>query len=387
MILLGLIAIACPFLLYQLYKDPKKFFVNKEDYLMLPFLALIWIAFFYGFFKIRSFNHSMSYTFSIFCYYLVVKYLIRREGITILTLAKYAMISTIVCNLIVVVDWFLFNIVGVAIREHFTNLSNGTSNMTYYYQTFFYSVGGVGEEPGGTASLVNILFPIGLWYLYQRKKYNEQIFYILLHIVNSIFLASAAGIAFMLIALFVTLLLYKLDHIYKYVFYALVAAGIIFCIYQFDIAGGQEFLDKYASYMEEKITLSDRNASALDRKIKWQWAITDFSNSPFIGNGPGHGTEVHSTGYFNTYLTLLADTGMFTFIIFSIYYIIILIKLNALPDGDRTFFMFALLCQILHSSIYYVYYHEPFWFIFIMIQLLYEKRVRGETVDTPVQFV
>jgi len=372
-ILLVIVAVSIFVLLIEFYRNPKAFFQDQEDYLLVFFLLFVWVAFFYGFFNTRSFNHSMSYTFSITCYFLAIKFLIKRQNIELDDLAKYAMYSVVLCNVIIVVEWLLYNLMDIPIRDYFLTGGPGTSNMDYYYQTFFFSVAGPGEEPGGTASLINILFPIGIWHLSNQQQPIKILIYILLHIVGTIFLASAASIVFLLIAFFVSGILYRFSNIYKYLLYLIVVIYAFWCVYQFDLFGWGTFIERYANYVTEKISLSDTNYSAFDRKLKWQYAIEDWQSSPWIGNGPGHGTEAHSTGYFNTFLSILADTGIFSFLFFTFFFVIIFIKINTLTENENFFFMVSFVCLLLHSSIYYVYYHEPFWFLIILVQLLYKR--------------
>ena len=218
-----------------------------------------------------------------------------------------------------------------------------------------------------------------MWYLSLKDKSTLLVIYIVLHATAAIFMASAASIVFLVIAVSVSGILYRFGYVYKYVLYFLILSFVIWFVFQFELFGWDSFLQKYYDYVIEKVSLSDTNYSSLDRKLKWQYAINDWQKSPWIGNGPGYGTETYSTGYFNTFLTILADTGIFAFISFLLFFFILFLKINSLGTRSNFFFLISFICLILHSSIYYVYYHEPFWFLIIMVQLLY-RRNREETV-------
>jgi hypothetical protein len=252
--------------------------------------------------------------------------------------------------------------------------------MIIYYQTFFWSVGGVGEEPGGTASLVNILFPMGLIAL-RNKSFLSNFIYVLLHFIAMTFLASVAGMVFLILSLVISSFMNR-KYLFAFIIVFLLTALVLFIFYEYDVAGSKDFIDKYIENINNKVTLNERNASSSERKIKWSYALRDWLNSPIIGNGPGYGVEQYSSGYFNTILTLLADTGIFSTLLFIGFLALVFKKIFALEPYIRFCLLASFVMLFLHSSVYYVYYHFPFWLLMIVIQLYYNQKENSVLKDS-----
>ncbi|MCU0337612.1 MAG: O-antigen ligase family protein, partial [Sediminibacterium sp.] len=359
----------------------KELFQDKEDILLLLFLLFVWYSFSFGYLNQRSFNHSLSYTFSILFLFVFTKYLIRYINFSINSINKAALYSVITCNIIVVIEWILYNIFDkIIIRDFFLTGGPGTSNMIIYYQTFFWSVGGVGEEPGGTASLVNILFPMGLIAL-RNKSFLSNFIYVLLHFIAMTFLASVAGMVFLILSLVISSFMNR-KYLFAFIIVFLLTALVLFIFYEYDVAGSKDFIDKYIENINNKVTLNERNASSSERKIKWSYALRDWLNSPIIGNGPGYGVEQYSSGYFNTILTLLADTGIFSTLLFIGFLALVFKKIFALEPYIRFCLLASFVMLFLHSSVYYVYYHFPFWLLMIVIQLYYNQKENSVLKDS-----
>lgn len=291
---------------------------------------------------------------------------------------KTAMLSVIVCNCIVVVEWILYNVFDeIIIRNLFLTGGPGTSNMVIYYQTFFWSVGGVGEEPGGTASLVNILFPLGLIFL-RNSKFIFTFLYIMLHVISMIFMASAAGMIFLILSLVASSML-NLRYFVTFIIGALALTLLTYTLYEYNTFESREFIDEYINYIETKASLDDKNASSSERKTKWSFALRDWLQSPIIGNGPGNGVEKYSSGYFNTLLTLLADTGIVSTLLFIAFFVVIVRKILSLEPFVRYCLLASFIMLFLHSNVYYVYYHFPFWLLMIVVQQYYRENNYGQS--------
>lgn len=374
---------ATPTLLFLVVRKPLSFFKDQEDILLVLFLVMVWLAFIMGYFNERSFNHSLSYTFSIGIYFIMVKALIRHLGFSWTRIGKLVVVAVVIANGITILEWTLLNLFSVYIREYFLTGGPGTSNMAFYWQPFFLAVAGVGEEPGNTSSLLNMLFPIGLLYLKTREVQTKYMAaYIGMHVLALVFLASVAGIVFFVMALVAALVL-NLNWLIR----LSKAFGIFLLIFAmmfaFDLFHVRQHSFKYWEYMEEKVSLSSNNPSSLERTNKWQLALTDWWDSPIFGHGPGYGTEEHTTGYFNTFLSILADTGIFSFLLFTLFLFIIFLKTLRLPPDERFFYFFSFSVLLLHSSVYYVYYHSAFWLPIILIQLAYARERETEETEQP----
>jgi O-antigen ligase len=332
-----------------------------------------------GFLNQRSFNHTLSYIFSIFFYFTFFKIIIDQTKISVATIAKFVAISVLLNNGIIIIEWSLLNFGQIVIRDFFLTGGPGTSNMLYYTHPFFKAVAGTGEEPGGTASLINIYFPIGLWYVKKFKRNFLVVGYVIIHLVALTFLASVAGVVFLLITYFVWSL-YKIKLLIRYAYVSTFILVVFLLLYNLNLFDTQKFTNNYSSYIIEKVTLSNSNISASTRKNMWKNAISDWQAKPLFGHGPGYGVEKYTTGYFNTFLTILADGGIISFFLFLSFLTIIIIKLFHIAQFDMFFMFISIGCMLLHSSIYYVYYHEPFWLPLILLQILYSQRMERQKI-------
>jgi len=378
-LLLSTLIISSPFLIKNFFRKPLEVLYDKEDNILLLFLATVWLSFFFGFGNVRSFNHTLSYTFSIFAYFIIFKYLLFKKEFTVSILSEVIAYSVILNNIIIIIEWTLINFYDFPIRNYFITGGENTSNMFYYWHNFYTSVGGTGEEPGGTASLLNMYFPIGLWF-FSRKNSPFTIPYILIHVAGLFFLTSAAGLIILPLS-YILVNISKWKFLIKYSYIPFLIIATISLLYITDFLNFQVLGDEFYSYIEQKVTFSESNFSGSDRKIKSEFALTDWAKSPILGNGPGYGVEEHSSGYFNMFLSLLADTGALSFLLFVSFLITIFIKLNKLPVYEKFFFMMSFICLILHACVYYVYYHGPFWITIIVIQLIYREHTKKKTLS------
>ena len=104
-----------------------------------------------------------------------------------------------------------------------------------------------------------------------------------------------------------------------------------------------------------------------------------MGDSPIWGNGPGDGVKRSGSGYHNVYLTLLADAGLFSVLLFLFFLMLQFFKLRAVPSGYRVYIFVALFSTVIHFSIVGDFYHAPFWILLILINLMlgvnYSKKI------------
>lgn len=345
------------------------FFIDQEDILMLFLLFFVWISMLLGYKEQRSINHTLSYFYTISFNLILFKFYAREFKISLDQILKTVLYSLIVCDLIVVAEWTLLNWFNVVIREWFITGGDKTSNMSYYNQRFFYSVAGVTEEPGHTAYFTNVMFPLALYYV--QRAHSKVHFYLLicLQLLSLVLLASAAGIVFLSIT-FVLLNFKKVAFFKRIVVYALAVLVLLLGISLFSNTT-KNFLFSYYRYVEEKITLAESNPSAVDRSTKIKLSIDRWLESPLFGQGPGYGVEEYKTGYFNTYLTVLSDTGIIPFILICLFLVIVLLKANKLNNPLKYYLLFSLIYLLMHSSICVLYYHFPYFLPIVVAQLAY----------------
>lgn len=362
-LILLLFFFSIPFLLMQILKKPLHVVLFQEDFLMLLLLVFVWISFFAGYGETRSFNHALSYSFAVFMYLIFFKLIYYRCRLSISHLTKCFFFSLLLCDSVVILEWYLLNSHHIEIRSLFLTGGDETSNMNFYIQKFFYSVAGVTEEPGHTAYFTNILLPFAIYYAKKQEK-NTALFVILIsHTLCLLFLASAAGWAFLALSFFFV----NIKSTWKYMKrYSMYLVGSVFILLVLAYFLSDTF---YANYLFEKISLSDSNASAYDRKLKIAAAVREWLNAPFFGQGPGYGVEKYESGYFSTLLTILSDTGIFSALLFLCFFGLICFRLLKSKSEVSHYIGFSLVYLVLHSSICVLYYHFPFWIPILLVQL------------------
>ncbi len=362
-LILVLFLFSIPFLLLQILKKPLHFVLFQEDILMLLLLVFVWVSFFAGYGETRSFNHALSYTFAVVMYLIFFKLIFFRCSFSILQVTKYFFFSLLLCDWVVILEWYLLNNHHIEIRTLFLTGGDETSNMNFYIQKFFYSVAGVTEEPGHTAYFTNIMLPFAVFYANKQEKKISLYIILISHALCLLFLASAAGWAFLVLSFLIVNFKSTWRYFKKYSFY-LVALAFVLLVLAFLLND-----TVYTNYLIEKISLSDSNASAYDRKLKIAASIKEWLNSPFFGQGPGYGVEKYESGYFSTFLTILSDTGIFSAFLFLCFFGLIVYRLLKSNSDVTTYANFSLVYLILHSSICVLYYHFPFWIPILLIQL------------------
>ncbi len=356
----------------------KKIF--KEDILLLVFLALVVVSFLLGFKEIRSFNHTLAYTNSIFFYFFLSKYSINLLSIKSIEIAKIIYQSFLVISLIIISDFLVKNYFDFSIRDIFSEVDGKISNMDYFVRFNYFRVGGVAEEPGTMALFYNIYFGISWYYLYQKSKTTNYIWIVILFIVSQFAMMSNAGITLPLIAVSLIFLINKLKKLTitnNQIFWVfsillfLISSIVVFIF--FDVGNSaqiaEEFLNK--TFFNEG---HEKYSSSGQRLKQWGRSIHNFLKHPIFGSGPGYGVNEDPEGYLSVYFTILADIGLIGLVCFLLFQKVLIEKVMSLSTPIRNFLLFSVITAFLHLIIVSDFYHAPIWILFVMIQLIYKEQ-------------
>lgn len=360
--------------------------IDKEDILLVALLALIWLSWLLGFRESRSLNHALAYSFTILFYFFLFRSITRNEKIRSSEILQSFALSSSICCFIIILDWILINFFSLGIRDYFVNLDNKSANMLYFQRAIFLSVGGVAEEPGSMALLLNIIAPMGLLYHTLSNNWKQVFWLSAAYVLSLICLFSTAGIinlavaiAFMSFHTFLTSsrIMVKLKTIYT------VSAGVVLMMVVAIL--NQGLIVFLLREIRQKIFLSSEDASASIRAETWDKALNDWAQHPILGNGPGFGVDSYGTGYHSVYLTLLADTGMVALVFFILFLLSYFLRLLQLPKQQRFFVGVSLIATTIHFAIVGDFYHAPFWVLLILIgKLTFENKTlhtKNEVID------
>ncbi len=290
----------------------------------------------------------------------------------------------LMCTGIVIIEFILLNVFNFPIRHYFLTGGPQTSNMESFDKVFLKFVGGTAEEPGSMALLLNIICPIGIMYFHITKAVFKKYVLIVAYFLSLCFLLSTAAFIALLIGLglislakaFNCLTKAKIRPVVSRNRLAMFAGGSILTLSL--IAGTYDYLWKPLSMIAQesmllKVSLSEESVSASQRVYMWNKAIEHFQSSKAFGKGPGFGVEFQTQGYHSVFLTLLADTGIFSFLCFCVFLAAIFRKMLNLPSSLKYFFFIPFFGSIFHFCVISDYYHPPFWIMIILIQIIYEQ--------------
>ncbi len=283
------------------------------------------------------------------------------------------LISTSLCCIIIFTDWILVNFFSVEIRNIFTTVDGKIANMDYFIRKYFKSVGGVAEEPGSMAVLLNIYAPISIFYLLKVKKYRAGIILFFFYALSLFFLTSSAGIFFPILGF---LTAYSLNVIMtgrvNKSFFRVLSGVLVFMVLLTIIYS--EYILFLIDEITRKITLDTNDVSASIRSKNWIIGLTQWMHAPILGKGPGYGVELLGKGYHSVFLTILSDLGVFAFSFFGLFMVFVLRKILRLRKDDRFVFLMVFVSVTSHFFIIGDFYHSPFWIFLFLVQ-----KVHGES--------
>lgn len=382
MLLLISFAITLPLLIYNLIKRPLEIIISQEDWLLIAFLPIALVSFFFGSQSSRSFNHLMSFGFVFIIYNIFYKYAIRLNKFSIKHIFKIITIAAVFANSIVIIEWIFVNIFDIVIRNYFL-FDEKTSNMVYYKQSFFRSVPGTCEEPSLMAFNMNIIFPLGLYYIHNELP-KFKIAYILLYVVALVFTASSGGVGFIILAYIISELLdARAITIVRLIATIIGAIIVSYVIYFFLPEGMQHSLDKLLENIIGKVTFNA--ASANMRTTAWKFAIRDWLQTPWIGKGPGYGNEGYfGFGYQSGFLKILAEIGIFAFIFFSAFLYVIFKKIIAIRKPIRQYLLVSFFTGVPYLLIADGYYHICLWLLITLVQLIHFQSEESDRKEIKV---
>jgi len=362
------------------------FIVNISDIILLLLLITIVFSSMLNYTENRAFSHTIASVFVFLMYFVLLKKIIDFENLDYTYILKMFAISSFICGAIIIVDWILINYYNIGFRGYFVRVDHKLANMLYYQKPYFVSVGGVAEEPGSMALLMNIIAPLGMLYYKIKRKYWILLFLFGTYLLSMIFLSSSAGIICLCMAILVAFL-HRINfkwHLRKnllllYTLLFVLAIGIIFYItYTYN-----GVVIAQINEIKTKVFLSDRNSSSHIRSYVWKEAIINWLNNPFFGNGPGASISEYIVGYHSVYLTFLADTGIISLLLFLLFLFIAYKKIVRIKAVNNYYLMIPFMSVAFHFAVIGDFYHAPFWILLIVIHMIYKKeRTNNENIGS-----
>ncbi|SFB98503.1 O-Antigen ligase [Flexibacter flexilis DSM 6793] len=370
--------ITIPFLVYSILYNPKSIIKNDEDWLLILMLLFVIVSFFRSPMNSQNFNHTLSFVFVFVIYLIYFKYAVIRYKIPNMYIFKMIFYASTLANVIIIVEWVLLNKFNIIIRNFFI-IADNTYTMIYYPFLFFKSVGGTCEEPSTMALNMNILFPFGLYYVYNEHK-KWVFLYAFLYITALFFTASAGGIGFLLIACAVTILFEaNTKSIIRLLGIAIIFAIIFYIVYLYLPIDAQKSFEAFYELISSKITL---NADSADmRTAAWSHAIYDWLDSPLLGKGIAYGKVAYfGFSYQSVYFQVLAETGIISLLLLLGFFVIITLRILKLKQPIRRFALIGFFAGVFHLLITDTYYHVCLWIVIALIQIVYYREKTEQSI-------
>ncbi|HEX8333461.1 MAG TPA: O-antigen ligase family protein [Segetibacter sp.] len=332
--------------------------IDKQFWIVVLFLVLSSISLFINFQSKKNFTNWLPYLWLFLFNYLFIRYAIRNNicDITIPSILSIIKKTYFLIGGFIIIDFLLVNLFGVQIRTALVNLENGTANMEYYVRSNFLNTGGVAEEPGIMALMMNIFFCLTL-YTERSKKRLYQVYLYIFHLVILVSLGSTMGIfSFIVSQVFI-------NWNWRFnVFFI----GFLLIAYVFlqSLVLNNPFIQEISN----KLVMSEDVESSVVRATLWASAYETFLNHPWLGAGPGYGKLLFDEGFMSLVLVLLSEVGIICFLLFAWFIWETYKKANKISVVQNTNTLkMGIICSTMHIGILSEYYHLPYWLLLAMV--------------------
>jgi hypothetical protein len=279
--------------------------------------------------------------------------------------------STLLCCGLITIEWGLANFFSIYIRKWLV-FDETTSNMLYYNQFFFKSVGGVAEEPSLMAFNLNMFMALGMYHA-QRQGRPFRNFYLIAYLLATFFLASSGGIGFIVLA-FLAVYANRAQGYVNLAKVLAIAVLPLFVFYQLNSIFIEQRIMEFIENIYNKFTFQHDTTNM--RVWAWENAISDWLDSPIFGQGPGYGNLAHyeGFGYQSFYFKLLAENGLPALLAMLAFFGFLVLKARFMEPKTRPYLMLALLAGFFHLSIQDAFYHPALWVCIVATQQAWREQ-------------
>ena len=259
-------------------------------------------------------------------------------------------------------------------------------NYVYFYQTFgyfskfsskyfYYQFLFTNANAMGYGVLICMQFPLYMFPLVQKKR--KMVFVLLLGVMTFSIIATQSRTAITLLAITLTIFFFKKENIRSRKIYLLIGIVVGFFLVNFF----WNSLWYKGAFNRFKIQyIMESGSSELGRFTIWPIVIKEWLNHPFFGLGHEIIEEVLDFSPHNTYLSILANRGLFTFIpfIFMFFYFFRLSrKLESLAKPQNEYLFSALTGILIVHYLFSLTNDFPnSKFIWLIFSILTAERIR-----------
>lgn len=366
--------------------------VNKEDIFILCFilLGLLPNIFFVGNIGIKNVTHTLAWGVSIFIFYFWCNTWLRFAKISLLDIGKVSTIALLLASIGVIADFVLANTYGMYLSD-IMPYSFDEMDVTQSLGGLFYRPRGFSAEPGFTAMVFEMFFPLSWIYLrsYKGKKWIVYSFSLMAYLL----LTSAASICSFILAICVFALIF---FSVKTIKLFLKSISVVFVVFIFcwvffpDIFS--IFGDVYHQVIGEK---ANRMLVDDDIRIKIYKSLTTITilNPQGVGFGTisrlyfdrivnYDGVLLYGPGAINLYVEVLVATGILGFVNFMLFVFCKIRRVyNYRMEPEVKTILFAFLIVFFHHFFLSEIWFPMFWFLLVLANnMLYFIKNRAAVI-------
>lgn len=332
---------------------------KTEDFLIILFLIIYILSFVTNENK-DALNYVYAYIFVMINLYLLIK-----GALFNFTKSHQIYIANslgvIFVSLFLGVD-FILNTLAIADIQNFlprlreaTATYGGGIRRGYAFST----------EPGIVAYYLNVFGPLTLWFFWNELKLSV----ITKIIVSSIiFLGwgitfSAAGLVFIIISIVLAIVVsgsYIRRYILKYGSLFLLGSLILILL------GPPVIVEEYLAPIIKKVTLSGEMHSVTHRVERLNAGVSMALERPLLGFGPRYFSARGESSTLNWYLMLIVESGLISFMLLMIFFIIVFFRIQKSSLPSKFPFMVGYFAGCLHLTVISTFYHPFLWLIIAM---------------------
>ncbi|MEN8636603.1 O-antigen ligase family protein [Pseudoalteromonas distincta] len=353
------ITLIISFILFLVVILKKEIILDKFTFFYFVFVILFLTSTLVNF--IHNVDMNMNHFYSIilisFLYFLVPVWCFSKWSLP--SLSRPIIVSFILICIYGMVDFIVINIFHFSITESVIYFPDSYNVGYGYFGGMFFRNKSIFQEPGFYAWYLNVMAPLCIYLSWDKFKLKTIVFSFYFFSIVTTF--SATGIMGLLIISFFLLVNIK-SKILKLVCLVVGITSTFFLL-------GNVLYE----IINNKV-LSDSN-SKLERFSRWSDGFDLFINNIFFGGGIGSYSRLHEVGLASFPLKILAETGVFTFLIFVSLFLFLAFRIYNYFKIERSILILfaSLFANFLHWSTSTPFYMAFPWLGLALLYVLTQK--------------
>lgn len=375
-------------LLLYLLSGYHTFFFDKEDIFIIVFLicGILPIVFSVNDVGIKNITHTLAWGITIVIFYFWTNAWFHFANISFVDIGKIATFGLLIASSGVVLDFILANLFGFYLSD-ILPYSFEEMDVTQSLNGLLFRPRGFSAEPGFTAVVFEMFFPLA--WIYLRQNRQKKVLIYSFSIVAYLLLTSAASISALLFAscmsfiLFPTKIMNSFIRISVFVFLTFL---IMILLFPNILIVLNDIYDQVVGIKIDRMLMSDDirvkiYESLMQISIYEPQGIGFGTISKLFSNGIARYNDVvlYGPGAINLYLEILIASGICGFLCFLLFVFFKIRKAYKFKNTIETrVILFSLFTVMFHHSLISEVWFPMLWFLLVisnnMANLVNEKK-------------